>query len=278
MLGLGLVGCAPEDDGPVRPADCRNIAALPLRAPGKLTVATDQPAYAPWFRSDDPANGQGYESALAYAVAGEMGFSKEQVVWTRVPFANAFAPGEKAFDFDVNQVSITEARRRVVDFSTGYYRVKQVVLEIRGVLPGPAAPSAPSLAEVAGEKIGVVVGTTSAQSVEQVVKPKEPVAYYDTNDLAAQALLSGQVGALVVDLPTGFEINSSSRTRISDGEVAVVGTIPSVADEQFGLVLGKGSPLTSCVDEALGRLRQNGSLAELERRWLGEGAGVPTLR
>ena len=278
MLGLGLIGCAPEDDGPVRPADCRNTAALPLRSPGKLTIATDEPAYAPWFQGDDPANGQGYESAVAYAVAGEMGFAKEQVVWARVPFANAYAPGEKAFDFDVNQVSITEARRRAVDFSTGYYRVEQAVMEIRGILPGSAVAPTPSLAEVAKEKIGVVVGTTSAQSVEQVIKPQEPVAYYDTNDLAVQALLSNQVGALVVDLPTGFEINSSTRTQILDAEVRVIGKIPAVSAEEFGLVLGKNSPLTSCVDEALGRLRQSGSLAELERRWLGEGAGAPTLR
>ncbi|MGL6234058.1 MAG: ABC transporter substrate-binding protein [Segniliparus sp.] len=261
----------------MRPADCQNTAALPLRAPGKLTVATDEPAYAPWFEENDPANGRGFESAVAYAVAREMGFAREQVVWTRVPFANVYAPGEKAFDFDLNEVSITPARQQAVDFSDGYYQVAQVVLAIRGILPGSAVPPAPSLAAVAGEKIGVVVGTTSAQAVEQAVKPQEPVVYYDTNELAVQALLTGQVGALAVDLPTGFEIEASTRARLSDAAVRVVGKIPAPSSEQFGLVLNKRSPLTSCVNEALGRLRQKSELAGLERRWLGDGAGVPTL-
>jgi polar amino acid transport system substrate-binding protein len=263
-LSAAVVGCAPEDDGPARPADCRNTAALPVRAPGKLTVATDQPAYVPWFHGDDPSNGQGFESALTYAVAVEMGFSKEQVDWVRVPFANAYAPGEKPFDFDVNEVSITPARRQVVDFSTGYYQVSQVVL-------GPSSIHEATLAQLARRRVGVVVGTTSSQAIDESVRPRQPVAYYDTNDLAAQALLAGQIEALVVDLPTGLQIQSANPAA----QLKILGKLPAVPREEFGLVLGKNSPLTSCVDEALGRLQQHGSLAGLERRWLGDSARIP---
>ncbi|WP_041407097.1 substrate-binding periplasmic protein [Segniliparus rotundus] len=269
VLSLALFaapGCAPEDDGPARPADCGNTAALPLRAPGKLTVATDEPAYAPWFHGDDPSNGQGFESALTYAVAGEMGFAKEQVDWVRVPFTNAYAPGEKPFDFDVNEVSITPERRQVVDFSTGYYQVRQVVL-------GPSGVEQATLAQLAQRSIGVVVGTTSSQAIDESVTPRQPVAYFDTNDLAAQALLAGQVDALVVDLPTGLQIQSANPAA----QLTIFGKLPVVPREEFGLVLGKNSPLTSCVDEALGSLQQHGSLAGLERRWLGDSARIPEL-
>lgn len=250
----------------MRPADCRNTAALPLRAAGRLTVATDEPAYAPWFEGNDPANGRGFESTVAYAVAAEMGFGRGQVAWTRLPFATVYAPGEKTFDFDVNEVSITPARGRAVDFSSGYYRVSQVVV-------GPAALAGAALRQIARHAAGAVVGTTSAAALERAVRMQEPVAFYDTNDLAVQALIAGQVESLVVDLPTGFQIQSSN----PGSGLRIIGKLPDSAGEEFGLVLGKNSPLTSCVDEALGRLKQRGELAELERRWLGDGAGVPTL-
>lgn len=203
-LAAAAVACAPADNtasttgtaGPAPSTACGKDQ-LKLVNAGKLTIGTDKPAFEPWFKDDDPANGQGFESAVAFAVAGELGFDRDEVQWTTVKFDSAFAPGPKQFDFDVNQVSITPKRAEAVDFSNGYYAVKQAVVAI----DGSKFAGAKSLAELKDAKIGVQVGTTSLAAVKEVIKPAaEPNVYNDQID-AVNALENKQVDAIVVDLP-----------------------------------------------------------------------------
>ena len=199
-------------------------------------MGTDKPAYAPWFVDDDPTNGEGFESAVAYAVAEELGFAKSEVAWIMVPFTSAYAPGDKKFDVDINQVSISEARKKAVDFSSGYYDVAQTVVATK---KSPIA-GAKSIAELKDAKLGAQVGTTSYTAITDQIKPSAKPAVYDTNDLAVQALKNGQMDGIVVDLPTAFYVTAA---QLDDG--TIVGQLPpgSGTPEQFGMVLPKDSPL-----------------------------------
>jgi polar amino acid transport system substrate-binding protein len=276
-----LAGCAPEPDtsdarqDPAQTgssASCGKDALAALtQAEGKLTVGTDKPAYAPWFQDDDPASGKGFESAVAYAVADRLGFGKGQVVWQTVPFNSSFAPGAKRFDFDVNQVSISDERRRAVDFSSGYYTVRQAVVALKKSRYGDAK----TLAALKGAKIGAQVGTTSLDTVNEVIKPGSKPAVYQKNDFVKEALRNGQVDAVVLDLPTAFYI-----TAAEVPEARIVGQLPrsSGEAEQFGLVLDRNSPLTSCVSKAVDGLRKDGTLAALETKWLSEAGSAPELK
>ncbi|GAA3393948.1 ABC transporter substrate-binding protein [Streptomyces roseoviridis] len=287
FVALAASACAPQPEaggsGPSgaasgsasaagTPASCAPDA-LATKARGKLTVGTDTPAYAPWFQDDDPANGKGYESAVAYAVARELGFAKEDVVWQKVAFNNAFAPGEKTFDFDINQVSVNEDRRKAVDLSTGYYDVRQAVIALKD----SEAAKATTLAELKGARLGAQVGTTSLDVINEQIQPRQRPSVFQKNDLAKAALKNGQVDAIVVDLPTAFYI-----TGAEVPEAKVVGqfaTTPGAgAKEQFGLVLDKGSALTACVSRAVDALRADGTLAALEKQWLSDAAGAPVLK
>lgn len=282
LTALAASACAPQEadgtaSGPSDPsatgssaASCAP-AALATKAKGKLTVGTDTPAYAPWFQDDDPANGKGYESAVAYAVAKRLGFAEKDVVWQKVAFNNAFAPGAKTFDFDINQVSVNEDRRKAVDLSSGYYDVRQAVIALKD---SPAA-KATDLAGLKGARLGAQVGTTSLDVINEQIKPDRPAAVFQKNDLAKSALKNGQVDAIVVDLPTAFYI-----TGAEVPEAKVVGQFETKgsAKEQFGLVLDKGCALTSCVSRAVDALRKDGTLAALEKRWLSDAAGAPVLR
>ncbi|MEU8267932.1 ABC transporter substrate-binding protein [Sphaerisporangium sp. NPDC049002] len=285
LLALGAlatvaVACAPASDtsspsgtttaAPSASESCAKDQ-LKLLKPGTLTVGTDKPAYEPWFKDDKPANGQGFESAVAYAVASKLGFATSEVTWSVAPFNSAFAPGQKQFDFDVNQVSITPARAKAVDFSDGYYTVKQAAV----TLDSSKFASATSLADLKDAKIGVQVGTTSLQAVKDVIKPgAEPNVYNEQID-AVTALKNKQVDALVVDLPTAFYVTAAQ----VDGS-KIVGQFGSGSGtpEQFGLVFQKGSPLVSCVNKAIGELTSSGELAKIESQWLGSAAGAPELR
>ncbi|MFG2607959.1 ABC transporter substrate-binding protein [Streptomyces sp. NPDC048514] len=277
VLLATAVGCAPQPEEKASAApsgtasrSCRQ-GELATRTPGKLTIATDEPAYAPWFQDDKPANGKGFESAVAYAVAKRLGYRESAVVWQSVPFNKAFAPGAKTFDLDINQVSISAERRKAVDFSSGYYDVRQAVIALKD---GKAA-EATSVADLKDLKLGAQVGTTSLDYITDVVKPKREAAVYAKNDQAKSALRNGQVDAVVTDLPTAFYITAAEVT-----DARIVGQFENRGGtaEQFGLVLDKGSSLTSCVTGAVDALRKDGTLARLEKRWLSDAVDAPVLK
>ncbi|MEU5340212.1 ABC transporter substrate-binding protein [Streptomyces sp. NPDC020766] len=271
------VGCAPqpEEKASDKPsgsgAESCAKGELATETSEKLTIATDEPAYEPWFKDDKPANGEGFESAVAYAVAKRLGYDKGDVVWQSVPFNKAFAPGEKTFDFDINQVSISDERKKAVDFSSGYYDVRQAVIALKD----SKAAKAKSIADLKGIKLGAQVGTTSLNYINDVVKPTEQPAAYAKNDQAKSALKNGQVDAVVVDLPTAFYITAAEVT-----DARIVGQFENQGGtpEQFGLVLDKGSALTSCVTDAVDALREDGTLAAVEKQWLSDAVDAPVLK
>ena len=271
------VGCAPqpEEKASDKPsgsgAESCAKGELGTEVSGKLTIATDEPAYEPWFKDDKPASGEGFESAVAYAVAKQLGYDKGDVVWQSVPFNKAFAPGEKTFDFDINQVSISDERKKAVDFSSGYYDVRQAVVALKG----SKAAKAKSIADLKGVKLGAQVGTTSLNYIDDVVKPTEQPAAYAKNDQAKSALKNGQVDAIVVDLPTAFYITAAEVT-----DARIVGQFENQGGtpEQFGLALDKGSALTTCVTAAVDALREDGTLAAVEKQWLSDAVDAPVLK
>jgi polar amino acid transport system substrate-binding protein len=273
LLLLTAVGCAPQGGPDATPAPTPAACTpeeMPTRTPGKLTIATDQPAYPPWFTDDRPENGEGFESAVAYAVAERLGYARTDVIWTRVRFDAAIAPGPKDFDFDINQFSITEERKKAVDFSAPYYLVRQAVVALK---ESPIVGKT-SLADLRGARLGAQVGTTSYQAITDVIKPATDPLVFNNNDDAKKALQNGQLDGLVVDLPTAFYMTSAELD-----DAVIVGQVPQVGvPETFGLVLDKGSALTGCVTEAVSALQRDGTLAELERNWLAQVAGAPELR
>lgn len=229
-------------------------------ASGTLTIGTDTPAYPPYFVDDDPTNGQGFESAVAYAVAEGLGFAPEEVVWEVVPFNVSYAPGDKNFDFDINQISITEERKQAVDFSDGYYTVNQAVVALKD---SPIA-GATSLAELKESRLGAQVGTTSLAYITDVVEPNvDPQVFNDTND-AKNAMQNGQLDGLVVDLPTAYYI-----TAVEIPEGTIVGQFPAQeGGEEFGLLFQKGNPLVTCVNNVLAELKASGQLQAIQDQWL----------
>jgi polar amino acid transport system substrate-binding protein len=230
---------------------------------GKLTVGTDSPAFPPWFEDDDPSNGKGFESAVAYAVADELGFDKEDVAWTTVAFDKAFAPGEKEFDFDINQVSISDERDEAVDFSEGYYDVNQAIIGYAD----SAAAGATTVADLKGLKLGAQQGTTSLDYITEVIAPDQEPFVYNDNNAAKAALNAKQVDALVLDLPTALYVSAA---EIEGTEV--FGQFPTEGDdpEQFGMVFAEGNPLRDCANEALATLKEDGSLAKIQDEYLAD--------
>jgi polar amino acid transport system substrate-binding protein len=295
LVLVPLVACAPQDDDsaptasddettssppdtsssgattPSAPADTCAPDQLDLKTPGQLTIGTDSPAYEPWFSGNDPANGKGYESAVAYAVAGQLGFTDDQVTWMKVPFNTSYKPGDKDFDFDINQISITSARAQVVDFSDGYYAAAQAIVAPKG----SDLAGATSLADLAKFKLGAQTGTTSLTAIRDTIKPdSDPAVFEDTNS-AIHALDNGQVDGIVVDLPTAFYITAAQY----EGGV-IVGQFQPVSGEQeeFGMLFQKGSPLVGCVNEALAALTSDGTIDQLEQQWLSNKVDVPVLQ
>jgi polar amino acid transport system substrate-binding protein len=243
---------------------------------GQLTIGTDSPAYPPYFVTDDPtkengdpASGQGFESAVAYAVAEGLGFTKDQVKWEVVPFNSSYAPGEKNFDFDINQISITPDRQKVVDFSDGYYDVNQAVVALAD---SPIA-NATTLAELQKANLGAQVGTTSAKYIEDVIKPTNQAQIFnDTND-AKSAMQAGQIDGLIVDLPTAYYI-----TAVEIENSKIVGQFAAEAgSEQFGMLFAKGNPLVSCVNKVLADLKASGELQAIQDQWLA-GESAPYIK
>jgi polar amino acid transport system substrate-binding protein len=235
-----------------------------------LTIGTDKPAYPPYFEDNNPKNGKGFESAVAYAVAKKLGFSKDAVKWVTVPFDSSYQPGPKSFDFDINQISVTPKRAKVVDFSDGYYDVNQAVLALKG----GKADGITTIAGMKNLKFGVQVGTTSYQTVKDVVKPNKQPSVFNTSDAVTNALKNKQVDAIVVDLPTAFYISGA----VLDNGV-IVGQFPAPAGgEHFGLLFQKGSTLVPCVNQAIAAIKSDNELKIITAKWLGAGAGVVTLK
>ncbi|MFP3712729.1 transporter substrate-binding domain-containing protein [Puerhibacterium sp. TATVAM-FAB25] len=266
---LAVAACSPADDGATGDASSAGPDAGYV-TPGKLTVATGEPAYSPWVEDDDPASGQGFEAAVAYAVAEELGFAQDDVVWVRTGFEQAIAPGPKDFDLNVQQFTITDERRTAVDFSTPYYTTAQVVVTLEGT---PAA-GATSLAELEPLAVGAASGSTSFEAAEAQIAPAAGVQVFNTNDDAKLALQNGQVDAIVVDLPTAFYLVGAEL----EGGV-IVGQLPdSAGGDELGFVLEKDSPLTDDVSAAVDALREDGTLAALEDEWLGSAGAAPVLQ
>jgi polar amino acid transport system substrate-binding protein len=251
---------------------------LNLVSAGELTIGTDNPAYPPWFggtpkspwKVSDPRSGKGYESAVAYAVAKQLGFSKDEVTWKHVPFNTSFAPGTKTFDFDINQISFTPQRAKVVSFSDSYYDVNQSVVVNKGT---PIA----SVTTVAGLKpyeLGAQLGTTSYQFINDKIKPSKKPSVFPSNAGAVQALKNKQIDGLVVDLPTAFYV-----TAVQVPNSKVLGQFPTQpGGEHFGMVFQKGNSLVTCVNKALSKLRSDGTLKQLQQQWLAKATGAPILK
>jgi polar amino acid transport system substrate-binding protein len=277
VMFAAVAACAPADE--TTPSATASASAsgpacapggLDTLSPGKLTIGTDNPAYEPWFSDNTPSNGKGFESAVAYNVAQRLGYPAANVVWTQVPFNNAIAPGPKSYDMDLNQFSITPERRQAVDFSSPYYLVRQTVITTKG----SPIEGAATIAALKDAKLGAQVGTTSLQAINELIKPSRQAQVFNSNDDAKKALQNGTVDGLVVDLPTAFYITGA---ELDNG--VIVGQLPQVGvPEQFGIVLDKDSPLTRCVSEAVDQLRQDGTLAVLEKTWLAGTAGAPELQ
>ena len=257
---------------------CSNKDDLNLKTLDQLTIGTDNPAFPPWFggtphkpwQVSDPNSGEGYESAVAYAVAKQLGFDKSEVMWIHVPFSNSYAPGPKPFDFDINQISFTPARAKVVDFSDSYYDVNQAVVVNKGT---PIA-SATTVAALKPYELGAQLGTTSYQFIKDTIKPSKQPSVFPSNAAAVQALKNKQIDGLVVDLPTAFYV-----TAVQVPNSKVLGQFPAEpGGEHFGMVFQKGNSLVTCVNKALATLRGNGTLSKLQQQWLAKATGAPTLK
>jgi polar amino acid transport system substrate-binding protein len=264
-LALSLAACAPTTSGD---AD----ASSGYVTDGKLTIGTGEPAYYPWVIDDAPESGEGFESAIAYAVADQLGFAKEDVGWVRTTFDQAIAPGAKDFDFNLQQFSITDERKQSVDFSTPYYETTQAVI----TTANSKAAGAKSIADLKDLLIGAATGTTSFDAVEQQIKPTAGAQVFNTNDDAKLALQNGTVDAIVVDLPTAFYLTGVEL----DGGL-IVGQLPKAdgkSGDDFGLVLAKDSPLTKKVSAAVDALRDSGELQKIADKWLADAADAPVLK
>jgi polar amino acid transport system substrate-binding protein len=278
VLALAVfVGCGSDDDssdndsastGSETTASNCTPEELETFKDGVLTIGTDSPAYPPYFEDDDPTNGKGFESALGYAIASELGFNDSQVEWTTVPFNASYAPGPKNFDFDLNQISITPAREKVVDFSTPYYSANQAIL----VKKGSDLDGIKSLDDLKDATIGVQIGTTSFDAVEERIQPEtEPKTFDNSNDVVT-AFKQDQVDAIVVDLPTAIYLRDAELSG-----TVVAGQFEQEGGDEWGALMAKDSPLKSCVDQAIETLESDGTLEELTNQWMADSAKAPLL-
>jgi len=266
---LLLAGCATGADPGTAPT-----ASDPVEegyvTPGKLTIATGEIAYFPYVIDDDPASGEGFEAAVAYAVAEQLGFAPEDVEWVRTSFEGAIAPGPKGFDFNIQQYTITDERKQAVDFSSPYYQASQAVVAIKG----GAADGIDSLAGLKDIQLGAMAGSTSATTIEEAVAPNVDALLYNSNEDAVNALKANLIDAIVLDLPTAYYA-----TGVYIENSFIVGELPAAGvPDEWGLLLGKDSPLTERVTAAVDALRADGTLAAITDEWLGSGQGVPLLQ
>ena len=266
-FAFGISACSSSDSTESASASCEK-ADLATIENGVLTIATGEPAYYPWVIDDAPESGEGFEAAVAYAVATQLGFSKDEVKWVRTTFDSAVTPGEKNFDFNLQQFSITEERKAAVDFSSPYYTAPQAIVSFKGSkIDGKS-----SIADLKDAKLGAAVGTTSLDAIETQLGLKASV--FNDNAAGVSALKNKQIDGLVVDLPTAFYL---SGVEVENG--IIVGQLPSSgAGDQFGLLLTKGSALTSCVSGAVDAITADGTLTSITDTWLAANTGSPVLK
>ena len=269
-LGLLAAGCGSGggETTSATTAEACKPGELETVSDGTLTVATDKPAYPPYFEDDDPSNGEGFESAVAYAIAEQLGYPAAKVKWTVEPFNSSYAPGPKKFDFDVNQISITPAREKAVDFSAPYYTANQAVVALKD----SEAAKATTLEELQDAKLGVQIGTTSLEAAEEVIEPSSRPEVFNNSTDVTTALKNGQIDAIVVDLPTALYL-----TAVEIPEATVVGQFSAPGGDQWGALLAKDSPLTECVSQAVEELESSGELEALTTKWMSQAAGAPVL-
>lgn len=269
IAALALSGCSSSsEEGSSASSEC-TAGDLATVESGVLTIATGEPAYYPWVIDDAPESGEGFEAAVAYAVAEELGYSAEQVKWIRTTFDGAIAPGPKEFDFNIQQYSITDERKEVVDFSSPYYKANQAIVSFKG-------SKIEGITDVLGlasvdAKLGAAVATTSLTVIEDLgINP----SVYNDNAGAVTALKNKQIDGIVVDLPTAFYL---AAVEIPDG--IIVGQIDGSdsGDQGFGLLLSKDNPITGCVSGAVDAITANGTLAAITEEWLADSAGAPVL-
>jgi len=271
LAALVAVGCGSSDSTDTSAsASAENCkpGQLPTTDQGMLTIATDKPAYPPYFEDDDPTNGEGFESAVAYAIADQLGYPKAKVKWTVEAFNSSFAPGPKDFDFDVNQISITPPREKAVDFSAPYYTANQAVVALKD----SDAAGAESLEELQDAQLGVQIGTTSLEAAEEEIDPSSRPEVFNTSNDVVQALKNEQIDAVVVDLPTALYL-----TAVQVPEATVVGQFSAPGGDQWGALLEKDSQLTACVSAAVEELESSGELEKITQRWMSKAAGAPEL-
>ena len=265
---LILSGCAKSDSATNDTAASCAKADLATVEPGMLTIATGEPAYYPWIIDDKPETGNGFEGAVAYAVAKQLGFTNNEVKWIRTTFDSAVTPGAKNFDFNLQQFSITTERTAAVDFSSPYYTAPQAIVSFKG----SKIEGKTSIADLKNAKLGAAVGTTSLDAIQNQIGIKPQV--FNDNAAGVSALKNGQIDGLVVDLPTAFYL---SGVEVKDG--LIVGQLPSTgAGDQFGLLMSKGSALTPCVSAAVDAITADGTLAAITDKWLATDAGAPALK
>jgi polar amino acid transport system substrate-binding protein len=268
-LQLAATACGSTSPAaqPSASLDC-SIPKLNLQTAGQLTVATDSPAYDPWFTKNTPSNGQGYESAVAYAIATQLGFTKDQVKWVVEPFDSSYAPGPKKFDFDVNEISVTSDREQVVSFSKSYFDVNQAVVALKS---NPIV-SAHSASDLANYKYGDQVGTTSLAYIQSQIKPTTTPRVYNTLDDAVSALKVKQIDAIVIDTPTAQFMASQ---QVPNG--TVVGQFPTTG-EHYGLLFAKDNPLVACVNQAIDKLNSAGTIKSLQTQYLSDYISIPVIQ
>ncbi len=275
LAALGfLVACSEKSDdtgsdtdSTVALSDC-TPDTLETAKDGKLTIATDDPAFPPYFEDNDPSNGKGFESAVGYAIADQLGFTEDQVEWTVEPFNSSYAPGPKDFDFDLNQISITPDREKAVSFSVPYYTANQAVL----VKKGSDLDGITSLDDLKDASIGVQVGTTSLTAVEDQIQPNsDPKIFNNSNDVVT-AFKQDQVDAIVVDLPTAIYLRDAELSG-----TVVAGQFEQEGGDQWGALMTKDSDLKGCVDKAINTLKENGTLEEITNQWMADSAKAPML-
>jgi len=268
---LTLAACGGDDsssssaEGTSTESDCATIAE------GKLTIGTGSPAFSPWVENDAPESGEGFEAAVGMAIAAELGYEGESVVWVRTTFDEAIAPGEKNFDFNMQQYSITPEREETISFSDPYYSSNQAIV----ALADSPAEGATTVADLADVKFGAQAGTTSLTFINDIIKPSNEAFVYDDNAGAKAALEAGQIDAIVVDLPTALYISA-----VEIEGTSVIGQFPGSAGgltDDFGAVFTKDNPLVACVNTALAALKESGELAKIEQAWLSDNAGVPVI-
>jgi len=276
-VGVGLSACASTASTSTSTGAASTASAAAcsysaiqgeLYAKGALTVATDQPAYPPWFENNQPSNGKGYESAVAYAVATQLGFARSQVKWVYEPFNDSYAPGPKKFDFDINEISYTPQRAQVVTFSISYYAVQQALVAFKD---SPIV-TRHTPAELKTYVYGDQIGTTSLAFINSAIQPTQTPRVYETLNDVKEALQDKQIAAFVTDTPTAQYISSSE----IPGSI-MVAQFPSTG-EHYGLLFAKGNPLVGCVNKALATLTSNGTLAHLQAEYLQIYTTVPTIQ